>query len=86
MPSAKHRQQLENTIASNPELVAIANWYRSADADEVLAELSAENQEICCYDADAAIGFTLYNKLADVLLDDERQAIRISDFIIKFVK
>lgn len=86
MPSAKHQQQLQAAIAASPELQAIANWYRSADADEVLAQLSAEDQEGCCYDANAAIGFTLYNKLADTLGDDERSCIRLSDYIIKFVK
>ena len=85
MPSAKHQQQLQAAIAL-PAVAPIVDWYRGADPDEVLEQLDSEAQEMCCYDADAAVGYTLYNKLADALNDDERLCIRLSDWIIKTVK
>ncbi|HEY9644254.1 MAG TPA: hypothetical protein V6C57_27415 [Coleofasciculaceae cyanobacterium] len=73
--------KLEDYLAQ-PAIARIAAWYETANPEETLASLPPEDQAICEYDENAAIGFKLFN-LLDEATGNDQLAARLNDYIIR---
>lgn len=65
-----------------PEVAPVVDWYKSVNPADCLAALSQQDQVELEHDEDAAVGYTLVNKLIDALPDEDMLAERLTDYII----